>query len=121
MNNMRNKLIQKGGVLFHGDDFRDDYIYLLLSGEIIQSSGPEGAERPVIRLQPGSLFGFLAHAGGKGHVLTARAADGPCRLLTLDSGVLQQVARIDTEVAYSIFLNAVLTLAIIEKTFVKRK
>lgn len=119
LNNMRNKLISPGEDLFTSSDLDNSYIYLLVEGTIEQYMVINDRQVPVITVQPGSLFGFLRHLGKKGHLLSAKAGPTITRLIMLDEEMLVRISKLDTELAFSVFMNLVLTIAIVQGTMVK--
>lgn len=119
LHNYHTELVYPLEKLFSTGDAEDEFIYLLLSGTILQQAGPLDDPRTIITLTPGSLFGFFTHMGG-GHILRACAGpDSVCRLIQLEPIILYRIAAVDRECAMSIFSNAVLTIALVEKLFIK--
>ncbi|MBN8221985.1 MAG: hypothetical protein J0L53_13760 [Spirochaetes bacterium] len=73
----------------------------------------------MITLEPGALFGFLKAADDDGHVLTAKAGKTTAKLIALDDDMLTKLSHLDQRLAYSIFQNMVLTIAIVENQMIK--
>ncbi len=119
---LRNRFATPNENIFHEDKLEDSDIYMLVEGSVNQYLlDPLNPlqEIPVIELQPGALFGFLRKSDNKGHFLNARAGIDGAKLIHLDSELLLKVAKLDAELAWSIFQNVVLTVAIIESTMIK--
>ncbi|GBF48505.1 hypothetical protein LPTSP4_00040 [Leptospira ryugenii] len=120
---LRNRTAYANESIFQDDNLDDSDIYMLIEGTVLQyvrDSENPNQEHQVIALQPGALFGFLRKAGNKGHYLSARAGSEGAKLIHLDSDLLMKVTKLDVKLAWSIFLNFVLTVAVIEKTMLKR-
>lgn len=119
---LRNRFATPNENIFHEEKLEDSDIYMLVEGSVSQylldPSNPLN-EIPVIDLQPGSLFGFLRKTDNKGHFLSARAGSEGAKLIHLDSDLLLKVAKLDAELAWAIFQNVVLTVAIVERTMIK--
>ncbi len=109
-------------IIFQEDKSEDSDIYMLLEGSVhqfLKTSSENPAEIPVIDLQPGALFGFLRKSDREGHFLNAKAGADGAKLIHLDSDLLLKVSKLDTDLAWSIFQNVVITIAIIEMTMIK--
>ncbi|TGL58536.1 hypothetical protein EHQ58_10365 [Leptospira ognonensis] len=121
---LRNRTALANENIFIEENLEDSDIYLLLEGSVNQYlKDPDNPnfEKQVISLQPGSLFGFLRKVGNKGHFLNARAGFEGARLIHLDSELLIKVAKLNAKLAWSIFQNVILTVAVIEQTMVRSK
>ena len=109
-------------IIFQEDKSEDSDIYMLLEGSVhlfLKSSADNPMEIPVIDLQPGALFGFLRKSEKGGHFLNAKAGADGAKLIHLDSDILLKVSKLDPDLAWSIFQNVVITIAIIEMTMIK--
>lgn len=117
LNKMRNKYVSPGKKLFDNEKDIDTDVYLLVEGTIEQYWKDNSL---VITLEPGALFGFLKAADDEGHVLTARAGKTTAKLIALDDDMLTKLSHLDQRLAYSIFQNMVLTIAIVENQMIKQ-
>ena len=115
LNKMRNKYVSPGKKLFDRENDVDTDVYLLVEGTIEQYWKDEAL---VIALEPGAMFGFLKSADNQGHVLTARAGSTTAKLIALDDDILTKISHLDERLAYSIFQNMVLTIAIVESEMI---
>lgn len=116
LNKMRNKYVSPGKKLFDNEKDIDTDVYLLVEGTIEQYWKDDSL---VITLEPGALFGFLKAADDDGHVLTAKAGKTTAKLIALDDDMLTKLSHLDQRLAYSIFQNMVLTIAIVENQMIK--
>lgn len=115
LNKMRNRFLSPGQKLFEAEDSNDSLVYLILEGEIEQYWHEAAADSLVISIGPGSLFGFLRGRDGKGHLLTAKAGTKGAKLIGLDDDILARICHVDGHLAYSVFQNIVLTIAVIQQ------
>lgn len=115
LNKMRNKYVSPGKKHFDRENHVDTDVYLLVEGTIEQYWKDEAL---VIALEPGAMFGFLKSADNQGHVLTARAGSTTAKLIALDDDILTKISHLDERLAYSIFQNMVLTIAIVESEMI---
>jgi|JI10StandDraft_1071094.scaffolds.fasta_scaffold120366_1 CRP-like cAMP-binding protein len=117
LNKMRNKYVSPGKKLFDNDNVTDTDVYLLVEGNIEQY-WKDGSL--VITLEPGAMFGFLKAADDDGHVLTAVAGKSTAKLIALDDDILTKLSHLDQRLAYSIFQNMVLTIALVESQMIRK-
>lgn len=117
LNKMRNKYVSPGKKLFDNDKDIDTDVYLLIEGSIEQY-WKDGSL--VITLEPGAMFGFLKAADDDGHVLNAKAGKSTAKLIALDDDILTKLSHLDQRLAYSIFQNMVLTIAVVEGQMIKK-
>ncbi len=111
LNKMRNRYVSPGKTLFDNEKDIDTDVYLLVEGQIEQYWRDDSL---VISLEPGSLFGFLKSSDNQGHVLIAKAGKSTAKLVALDEDILTKLSHLDQHLAYSLFQNMVLTIAIVE-------
>jgi len=97
------------------EDANDSLVYLIIEGEIEQYWSEAGTESLVVAIGPGSLCGFLRGRDGKGHLLTAKAGAKGAKLIGLDDDILARICHVDGHLAYSVFQNIVLTIAVIQQ------
>lgn len=119
---LRNKIVLPNENIFSEDKMDDSDIYLLVEGSVQQYlPNPNNPlnDIPVIDLKPGSLFGFLRKANSKGHFLSAKAGQEGAKLIHLDGELLVKVAKLDSDLAWAIFQNVILTIAVIEISMLK--
>lgn len=115
LNKMRNRFLSPGQKLFDAEDPKDSLVYLIIEGEIEQYWTAAGSESLVISIGPGSLFGFLRGHEGDGHLLMAKAGAKGAKLIGLDDDILNKICHVDAKLAYSVFQNVVLTIAVIQE------
>ncbi|MCB1177836.1 MAG: cyclic nucleotide-binding domain-containing protein, partial [Leptospiraceae bacterium] len=114
------RTLSPNSLLFSENDKKDNSIYLILQGEIEQSKLVGKEEKHVITIGPGALFGFLKKPNNQGHVLTARATIVTTKVVNLNHEVLVKVSEISPHLAFCIFLNVIITIAIVESAMIKR-
>jgi len=117
LNKMRNRYVSPGKKLFDNEKDIDTDVYLLVEGTIEQYWKDDSL---VITLEPGSLFGFLKSADNNGHVLTAKAGKTTAKVIALDDDMLTKLSHLDPRLAYSIFQNMVLTIAVVQNQMIRR-
>ncbi len=115
LNKMRNKYVSPGMKLFDNEKDADTNVYLLVEGQIEQYWHDESL---VITLEPGALFGFLTASDNQGHVLVAKAGKSTAKLIAMDDDILTKLSHLDQSLAYSLFQNMVLTIAIVENQMI---
>ena len=115
LNKMRNRYVSPGKTLFDNEKDVDTDVYLLVEGQIEQY-WRDGSL--VISLEPGALFGFLKTSDNQGHVLTAKAGKTTAKLIALDEDILTKLSHLNQHLAYSLFQNMVLTIAIVENQMI---
>lgn len=113
----RFRLVNPGQLVYSEENLVDSDLYLILEGEVLHFvNDPKDPikEIPILRLEPGYIFGFIKKDADKGHVLNVRAGSNGALTIHLDSNLLRQVAKNDEMVAYSIFQTLCLLMAMIE-------
>ncbi|TGL14187.1 cyclic nucleotide-binding domain-containing protein [Leptospira levettii] len=113
----RFRLVNPGQFVYSEENLVDSDLYLILEGEVVHYvNDPKDPKKeiPILRLEPGYIFGFIKKDANKGHVLNVRAGSNGALTIHLDSDLLRQVAKNDEMVAYSIFQTLCLLMAMIE-------